>query len=425
MFKNHKVEKIKLSSGAMLFNIIVPDLPLSIASVWLKAGSRFDPKGKEGLAHFFEHLMTIKTDKYPDRKKRLKALESKGIFSNAYTTKEAAYYYQIQLPEEIYDSLEFLIDGVNNTVFEKKDVQKEKNVITNEFFLNKNDPEKFIWQLNMKGLFPSGDMGRNLFGNEKTIKSVTLKNILDFKERYYGSQNFVYVIIGNEPTKNLKKFIERSHKSIKDGGNIPEQKPLVFENPRLVNIEKRKSDQVTMGVNYKTTSIQNFEEVVVLDFIREYLANNWISKLIEKLRVEKDITYWVDGYGEYFSDTGFLSFILSVKPGDINKSLNIILKEIEKIKLKEPSKKELDDLKISYKSKLVRNLADPYQLLWWYGYPALLGGKVVSPADHISAIKKIKPKDIVSVSKKFLNKENLSISLLGPVKSADIKGILD
>lgn len=423
MFKDHKVEKIKLSFGGMLFNIIVPDLPLSIASLWLKAGSRFDPAGKEGLAHFFEHLLTTKTKKYPDRKERLKALESKGIFSNAYTTKEAAYYYQIQLPGEIYDSLNFLIDGVNNTIFYKNDIEKEKNVIINEYLLNKNDPERFIWQLSVKGLFPLSDMGRNLFGDEQSIKSVTLKDISNFKEKYYQSHNQVYVVIGNESTKKLKKFIEEHYRNLKKIQKIGDQEANIFKEPQFINIDKRKTNQITIAVNYKTTSIKNFEEIIVLDIIKEYLANNWISKLIEKLRIEKDITYWVEGNNEYFSDAGFLNFIFSIKPEKLKESLSIFFKEIDKVKTKEIKKKDLDCLKISYESKLVRNLLDPYQLLWWYGYPALFGGQVINPDDYLKVIKKIRPDNILKTARKFLNKKNLSISLVGSVKSNDVKYI--
>lgn len=426
MFKNHKIERVRLDSGAMLFNIIVPDLPLSMVSSWYKAGARFDPLGKEGLAHFFEHLLTIRTKKYPDRKNRLRALESKGIFSNAFTTKEAAYYYHIQLPHEIYDSLKFLIDGMDNTIFSANDIRKEKDVIINEYSINKNDPERFIWQLSMQGLYPSSDMGRNLFGDEKSIKSVTLKDILNFKGKYYRPQKQTYVVIGNESTGKIKKFIENNQKSAVSNKNIKisESKKSILAKPRLLNINKIKSNQVTASVNYKTTTINNFEETVVLGIIREYLANNWLSKFIEKLRIEKDITYWVDGHSEYFSDTGFLNFIFSTKPEKIQKALSIIFKEIKKIKAGEISKKELDNLKISYESRLIRNLADPYELLWWYGYPALFDGKVINPADYLALIKKIKPKDILRISKKFLNKENLSISLLGPIKSEDIKSAI-
>jgi len=42
------------------------------------AGSRFDPKGKEGLAHFVEHMLTSKTKNFATKDKLAVSLERYG-----------------------------------------------------------------------------------------------------------------------------------------------------------------------------------------------------------------------------------------------------------------------------------------------------------------------------------------------------------
>src|SRR5690606_11620230 len=123
---NHRIQQFQLKNGARLTEVIVPDLSYSIVSAWYKAGARFDPAGKEGLAHFFEHLLTMKTKSFPDRSKRLEELDAHGIEFNAFTDHSGAYFYHAQLPQDTERSLELLLDGLQNSVIEQEDLAREK-----------------------------------------------------------------------------------------------------------------------------------------------------------------------------------------------------------------------------------------------------------------------------------------------------------
>jgi len=419
--KIHKTKEIKLSSGAKLLNVIVPDFPVSIVSAWFRAGSRFDPKGKEGLAHFFEHLMMIKTKKYSDRRMRIKALESRGILFNAFTTNELSYYYQIQLPGQVYDSLGFLIDGLNQTKISNKDIQREKEVIINEESQNYLSPSDYIWRLSRYGLWPKSDLGRDFFGDNKTVNGIKIGDINNFKDKYYTADNLFFVVVSSEPINKLKKYIDKKYKpSIKIGDNN-RFKDEVFTDPEKIKIDKRDSDQVNISINYRTTSVMDFKEVVVLDFIKNCMANTWISRLVDALRVQNNITYWVEGDSEYFSDAGYLSFSFSVNPKKVNQALDISFKEVEKIKSKKMSKKDLENYKISYKSTLIRHLMNPYEILWWYGHAFSLGNKIMNPNDYIKLLESLTVDDIKKVANKFLIEKNLSIAFIGPVDKKSIK----
>lgn len=122
----HKGEVFKLRSGAKLVYVSLPHMPVACASVWFRAGARFDPKGKEGLAHFFEHLLTVRTKKYQSKSERFTALAEKGIEDNARTTFETACYYQFNTNKTLLDSVGFLLDGISQSIIDDEDVENEK-----------------------------------------------------------------------------------------------------------------------------------------------------------------------------------------------------------------------------------------------------------------------------------------------------------
>jgi len=86
----HFIETGMTKSGARVAIIKNTGLPLESVSVWFPAGSVCDPVGKEGLAHFFEHLLMIKTNNYPTKKRTVGKIEENGIYYNAYTQEESA-----------------------------------------------------------------------------------------------------------------------------------------------------------------------------------------------------------------------------------------------------------------------------------------------------------------------------------------------
>lgn len=419
--QKHKIQEVKLSSGAKLFNIVVPDFSVSVVSAWFRAGSRFDPVGKEGLAHFFEHLMMIRTDKYPDRRSRIKALESKGISFNAFTTNELSYYYQTQLPDQLYDSLDFLIDGLSNSQIDKSDVKREKAIILNEESQNRSNPADYIWRLGRQGLWPDSDFGRDFFGDQKTINNVSISDIIDFKDRYYVADNLVFVVVGSEPIGQIKKYIEKKYQPTTHQKHSYDSENSVMADTKKINIEKRDTDQLVVSINYRTTSIVNLKEMVVLDFIKNYMASTWISRLIDRLRIQKNLTYWVEGNSEYFSDRGYLGFDFSIDPKKVNQALKISFEEIEKLRTISISKKDLVDHKTSYKSSLIRRFTDPYEIMWWYGHVATLNGQAITLDEYIKLLDSLTSSDIRSVSNKFLVSQNLSLSFVGPVEDSDIR----
>ncbi|HCP09054.1 MAG TPA: hypothetical protein DIT25_04645 [Candidatus Moranbacteria bacterium] len=418
---NHKIEKINLTSGAKLVNIIVPDLPFSIISAWFNAGSRFDPKGKEGLAHFFEHLLMTKTKKFKDRMKRLESLESNGISYNAFTSRQACHYYQFQMAEKTYDSLEIFLEGLNASVIDEKMFESEKEIIIDEASRSNESPESRIWFLGTEALFQGSSLGQNFFGTEKSIKAISIGDMIEFKNKFYSPEKAVFVFIGNEPTKKIAGFINSGYKKGKKGEYLREITSEKAYKPERLKVEKRKGDRLTISINFKTVPMADHKEIIALDFIASYLADHWISRLNQKLRIENNYTYWVESGSDNFSDSGYLSFIYTSDKNKLNPSLDIAFDEIDILKNKNIPKSLFQSHKNYHKANISRRLHDPFALLWWYGDPALLGGELISPSEYLKKIDELSADEIRMVAKKYLTEENVSVAIIGNMSKDEVK----
>lgn len=412
-----KIHRVRLKSGATLVHIVA-DLPYTVVSYWVNAGSRFDPKRKEGLSHFFEHLFMEQTKDYSDRMMRLAAIESKGIYFNAYTRTEGACYLHVQLPQYTQESLDLLIDGVSSTFFSKKRIDQERQVILEELANTDDDPRECLAQISGEALWPGSKLGHSVLGTKASLKSIRLQDIEEFKAAYYTAMNSCFVVISPDKTADIKKRIDASLVLPKGKQQGLHEK---FKSPVSLTQLFRQAGQETVGVNFRVPGLKSQKEIMVLDLIREYLSDHWTARLMKRLRMEHDLVYWVDGYSTQYSDTGFLRLTFSTKPVSVQKALDLVFEEIQSLHENFLPDQELKNTKTFFTSGLIRSLQNPVELLWWYAWPSLLGGAVKTPDEYVKAINSITPEEIRAVSKKYLTKENLAIVLIGPKSKQKIR----
>lgn len=417
---NHVVSERKLRSGAKLVVVENAGLPLTSIAVWFPAGARFDPVDREGLAHFFEHLLMIKTRKYPSRKQRLEFIESNGLYFDAFTSNETAHYYYIQPAGKLKLALELLVDGLNHSIITNVDIKKEKAIVLDEEARSRGDPAGYAWRLTNKGLWPDHRLGHGFYGNKQSITTISHRDITTFLYKHYHPSDATFVIVDNKNPDIQAEIIDRSFISTKRG-QIVNHKREIMKPPLPLVVEKRNTDIISVSIGFRTCSLQA-EDWITLRFLRSYLASGWISRLVQRLRVEKDYTYWVDGYADNFRDTGLLRFQYSVAIDKLQRSLRIIFDEIDRTKQRKIKRVDLQKHKNTFLTYFLKfNTLDPYDVQWWYGWQATTGNTIMTMNEYLEKIYSLNPTDIQKVAVRYLNSENRTIVLLGNVIKEQIK----
>src|SRR4051812_22420040 len=95
-----------LSNGIQIFHRSCNQLfglPKLACCVLVKAGGRDDTAGKEGSAHFFEHMPFRGTKQFPSLEELTYDIERNGGYVNAFTTDEATGY-EIIVPSPMLEA---------------------------------------------------------------------------------------------------------------------------------------------------------------------------------------------------------------------------------------------------------------------------------------------------------------------------------
>jgi len=223
--KESTITQTKLPNGIRLIYDQVPNYRSFILSISVLIGSRQDPKGKEGLAHFIEHQLFRRNQKY-SYTKIAREFERTGTLYNAFTEHEITVFYLKSLNENFEKVYQLLSDFIVCPVFNKNDFLKEKKIILEEIKSYQDDPEEFIFDIGNQIVYPKHSLGRLITGTEKTLENISLDDIIAHFSTYYNSNNIVISLVGDIP---YDRFYDISYKIFQDfkvGDELKENEKL-------------------------------------------------------------------------------------------------------------------------------------------------------------------------------------------------------
>ena len=120
---------LELSNGLKV--VMVSDLGAdkSAASMTVYRGSYQDPVGREGLAHFLEHMLFIGTEKYPEPDGYLQFVRANGGSSNAYTASDHTNYFFDIGSHAFREGFDRFAQFFIAPLFSRDYVEREKNTV--------------------------------------------------------------------------------------------------------------------------------------------------------------------------------------------------------------------------------------------------------------------------------------------------------
>ena len=340
----------ELPNGIRVVHRQVSNTKIAHCALMLDIGSRDEGPHQQGIAHFWEHMAFKGTQK---RKAFhiINRLESLGGELNAYTTKEKICFYATVLDNHLDKAVELLTDITFNSTFPDIQINKERQVILEEMSMYADSPEDAIQDQLDCLVFKGHQLGNNILGTQKSVKSFGQTDFLDFVSENLDTERMVFSSVGNYSLKKLKKIIE---KSLLDKPRISCQRERLKVNGYVSQKEESTKDisQVHVALGCRSFDIYSDQKIpfFVLNNILGGHAMN--SRLNLSLRENHGLVYSIESNFQAFTDTGLFSIFYATEAKNLNKSLQLVQKEINKLKEVELGSKQLQTAKNQIKGQL-------------------------------------------------------------------------
>lgn len=223
------IEELILDNGIRVIHEVSPFSNIAHLGVFINVGTRDEENHEFGLAHFLEHVIFKGTKK---RKSRhvLSRLDAVGGEINAYTTKEDTCLYASFTDNHLNRAVELLADISFQSTFPDDELEKEKEVVIDEINSYKDSPSELIFDEFDNLVFGDHALGRDILGDENSVRSFTRENVVDFVNSHYTPERIVISSVGNYSLKKLHKILVKYFGDFQSAG-----KPLKRLKPTLGN----------------------------------------------------------------------------------------------------------------------------------------------------------------------------------------------
>lgn len=367
----------------------------------INVGARDEVKEKEGLAHFIEHALFKGTS---NRKAYhiLNRLEEVGAELNAFTTKEETCVYASCLVPDVTRSLDLIKDIVFNSVFPEKEIEREKSVIIEEIQSYQDSPFELIFDDFEEALFNGHPLGNNILGTKKTLSSMTRQDILDFQKEHYFTNQMVISVVGGINSRKIKKLIEKLFGDIP--ARIGEVKRIVPPPVPVFDMKKKMETNqahIIIGNRAYPAMHPNRRSLVLLNNILGGPTMN--NRLSLSLREKKGLAYHTESHYSSYTDTGSLSIYVGADEKNINKSINLVNRELNLLRTKKLGERQVNSAKKQIKGQIALSQESGSNVMLGLGKSLLLYNKVDTLKEVFSSIDDISSELILETANELFD----------------------
>lgn len=414
-------EKATFNNGLTVASHYMPNRVSVSLGIWVKVGSRYERKNASGISHFLEHLLFKGTAKRSCEEIK-QAIEGIGGSLNGFTSEELTCYLTKVPGKYLGLALEVLADMALNSRLASSDIEMERKVILEEIRMYKDLPGHLVVDLLTKLLWPGQPLGRNIAGEYESVKSITPKQLHDYKQKFYQLGNIFVIACGNLKHSQLLEECKRHLAA--SSARQTDRFALAYHKQTQPQLEIKVKDTEQTHLALGTHSMpRNHPARFSLGLLHIILGANMSSRLFREVREERGLAYEIGTSVKFFQDTGAFFVHAGVDNKRVLEALEVILEQLVKIKKEKVRLDEFKRAKEYYIGQLLLALEDTPDHMLWLGESSISLKKLLYPDQVIRRVQKVEPDDLKQVANKILQNRNLSLALIGPIKDKDKKRI--
>lgn len=409
-------------------------------------GSILEDENQRGLAHFLEHMAFDGTKNFPGHGMD-EFTESIGMRGgenfNAYTSFDETVYMIMNAPvtrESIVDScLLILHDWSGFITLADTAIEKERGVIREEW-RTRQDAQARIWEQQLPKMFPDNKYAYRMpIGTIDVINNFKPDELRDYYKKWYRPDLQGIIIVGDIDVDKVEAAVKRIFADIPAPVNPAKREYTeVADNDKpLVSIATDKeASNMVLSIFYKHDKMPKELYATAAGLMKDYMENvveTMINERFAEMMQKADPPFVAaqasDGDFMIAKTKGAFTVAALVKEGEIDKALDALVTETERVKRYGFTASEYDRARInvlkqyeslfndrdkqknrSYTNEYVRHFTD--------------GGYIPGIETEYQLISQIAPQipieQVNQYAQSLIGDKNIVIGLTGPDK-ADIK----
>jgi predicted Zn-dependent peptidase len=410
-------ERQTLANGLRLLTAPMPQAQSVSCFVMLAAGSRYETRETNGIAHFAEHIFFKGTDRRPTARDIAGEVDAIGGEFNAFTSKEYTGYYVKCAAEHRDVALDVLVDMLRNSKFDAEEIDREKGVIIEEMNMYFDTPRDFIDGVYEELVYGDHPLGWDIIGRKETVQGATRGTFMDYVGHWYKPARMVVGIGG----RLGDQLVERIGELLGDLPDAPTGSPLpalAAVNGSAVKVHTKASDQAHICLGVRSRPIDDPDRYVLM-VLSTVLGGGMSSRLFTEVRERRGLAYYVYATNHSYTDAGSLYAQAGVDIERIDDAVSTVAVELKRIAEEAVPEDELRKAKNFAKGRFVLQIESPHGLIMFGLRREVLEGRVPEPEEVIAGLEAVTAEDVQRVAQDLIDEKALRLAVIGPFEDAE------
>ena len=416
------MKRMTLSNGAVLLVSEQHLLPMVTVAIAFDAGSRRDPKGKEGLAELTADSLALGTKDLTETEFNQK-VDFMGSEVAVGAGRDTADASMTSLKKYQDQTLTLLAQVLTNPGLRPADIERKRGEIVAAINAEEESP-RYVAEVTFgKTLFGiDNPYGHPPEGFKDTTSKLTADDVIKFYHEFYKIGDAVIAVSGDVTADEIKGKLEQQLASLQ--GAVAQQPappaPVVAPglHPVLINQNVAQAN-VVIGFGGVERSNPDYYKLQVMNHILG--GGGLTSRLMQEVRTKKGLAYGVGSGFDAGKFPGSFRAILQTKNSSANEAIAEVLRQIH---LMQQQPVTIDELG-STKKYLVGSFPLKFDTLEkidsFMLQVELYGLGLDYPERYPKLVEDVTSDDVMSSAKKYLHPDAAILVVVANQQEAAIK----
>ncbi|MGI8691199.1 MAG: M16 family metallopeptidase, partial [Thermomicrobiales bacterium] len=307
-------QKTTLANGVRVVTSSMEHVRSATLHVNYRVGSRDETDAHAGIAHFLEHMVFKGTARRPQSSAITEEIEGLGGNIDAGTSRETTSY-SVRVPHDALQiGFDVLADMLRSSLFRADDVEKEREVITEEIRGINDIPDEVVGELIDTLVWDGAAVGRPIAGSEETVARLTRDDLTAFLATRYAPERLVISAAGKVAHDAVVALAEATFGDLATSAGQPEA-PFVAPKqtkPRVALVG-REIEQANLSLAVQAISYSDPRKYAQY-LLHIILGGTMSSRLFLRIREDLGLAYNVGSYFPTLVDVGWGTIYAGVDP---------------------------------------------------------------------------------------------------------------
>ncbi len=414
-----EIQATRVPGGLLVISERLPYLKSVSLGFAFRRGSRDDPPGQEGTAHLIEHMIFKGTERMDARTINV-AAESCGAELNAFTDKEATCFYARAPVDKLPEVAGLLVEILGQPAFVEAELQKEKEVVTEEIRSNEEDPESCALNLLLSALYGTSPLGKPVVGTLNSVDRINRQQLHNFYHQNYGANCAVAVAVGAVEHQEVVNYLAGLNR--KDCSTTV-RTPASLMPPQILIRTRRELSQVFVCLAKPAFSYADPRRYA-LSVLNTALGGGVSSRLFQRLREEEGLVYSIGSFVELYEDSGLLGIYFVAEKRKLRRCIAALKDELARLRQEKITPEEFARSLTMTRSALILGGESSINRMMRIARSYLLLGKVTTLEETIDAYNQLKQEEVAQLVDEILTDDRFFAGVVGPVQEQEIRPLL-